>query len=195
MITVIIPIYHGKQYIEKQIKQLEAASEKLTSLSGEQLEVIIVNDDPTNPIEKGYESIGIQPVIVNSDINRGIHGARVFGLSFANGDYVHFLDQDDEISPYFYCDQISKIGDADVIYCRGYNGNLEIYNNDRVFEKSSLRENIFDRPPMISPGQALIRKTSIPRYWKDHILENSGADDYFLWLLMAADNKNFILNE
>ena len=160
MISTIIPIYHGQQYIEKQLKQLENAACQLKKLSGRYdtaLEVLFVNDAPDDPIGEELHSDVLRVRVFNTDTNRGIHGARVWGLSKASGEFVHFLDQDDEISPDFYMSQLDAIGDADVVYCRGYNGRQEIYNTSRVFEKSFDRDEILKCPPMISVGQALFR--------------------------------------
>ena len=41
-----------------------------------------------------------------------------------------------------------------------------------------------------SPGQVLIRKSSIPEYWSEHTLIHNGSDDAFLWILMLC---NFML--
>ena len=135
-ITTIIPIYKGIRYIEKQIQQIEEAAKKLD----EQLELIFVNDDPSVPLDDTLHSGIIDIVVLQTDQNRGIQGARVYGLANASGEYVHFLDQDDEISTDFYFSQLEGIGDADLIYCRCYNGNRESYTLNQVFETVMDRE-------------------------------------------------------
>ncbi len=49
--------------------------------------------------------------------------------------------------------------------------------------------------PIVSLGQVLIKRTSIPEIWKQNIIKHNGADDYFLWLLMAGEGKRFSLNQ
>lgn len=198
MISVIIPIYHGQQYIGKQIQQIEKAALRLCDSGkehGADIELLFVNDAPDDPFAEDFYSDIVIVRAMNTDRNRGIHGARVWGISQAKGEYVHFLDQDDEISPEFYKSQLTAIGDADAVYCRGYSDRREIYDTDRVFETSVLRENILDRAPMISPGQALIRKRAIPGFWKENILSHSGSDDFMLWLCMTAENRSFAINQ
>lgn len=198
MISVIIPIYHGKKYIEEQIAQIEKAASYFSAhsqKSKKEIELLFINDAPDDPIEKEYSSELIDIKVVNSEVNRGIHGARVYGISLAKGEYIHFLDQDDEISPRFYSSQLETIGDADLVYCRGYNGRQEIYNEDRCFEKSSYRDEILKRPPMISVGQALLRKNSIPSIWLSSILQNNGSDDYYLWLSYVSEKETFAQNQ
>ncbi len=190
-VSVIVPVYHGKEYIEKMIFQVETASQNCKEV---ETELIFINDAPDDPITMPVESETISVRIFNSEINRGIHGARVWGLSMANGEYVHFLDQDDEISNWYYASQLETIGDGAVVCCRGYEGRREIYDYDRPFESSFVRENILLRPPMVSVGQALIRKSVIPKIWIDNIMKNNGSDDQFLWLSLVSDNIEFILN-
>ena len=190
-ITTIIPIYKGKQYIEKQIDQIESAAEKLHG----HLELIFVNDDPSEPLDDTLRSDVIDIVVLQTDRNRGIQGARVYGLSEARGEYIHFLDQDDEISVDFYSSQLDGIGDCDLIYCRCYNGNRESYTWNQVFETVMDREKILEVCPLRSPGQALIRKDAIPQVWKDKIISPIGSDDYMLYLSMYAEGRKFICNQ
>ncbi len=190
-ISVIVPLYKGKKYINSIIDQIERACQKISSKS---VELLLVNDFPDEIIDD-IDSEILSIKVINSEVNRGIHGARVYGLNFAQGKYVHFLDQDDEISPMFYMSQLMTIGDADVTYCRAYSDWTEIYNTDSVFEQSNKRENFFVRVPMMSPGQALVKKESIPTIWREQILKNSGCDDYMLWLCMLGNNNTFVLND
>ena len=44
------------------------------------------------------------------------------------------------------------------------------------------------------PGQVLIRRTSIPKLWKEHHLTWNCADDYYLWLSMYANGCRFAIN-
>lgn len=190
-ISTIIPIYKGIRYIEKQILQIETAARNLN----DKLELIFVNDDPSVPLDDTLHSDIIDIVVLQTDQNRGIQGARVYGLSNASGEYIHFLDQDDEISADFYSSQLEEIGDADLIYCRCYNGNRESYTWNQVFETVMDREKILEVCPLRSPGQALIRKESIPQVWKDKLIIPIGSDDYMLYLSMYAEGRKFTCNQ
>jgi hypothetical protein len=46
-----------------------------------------------------------------------------------------------------------------------------------------------------SPGCCLIRRESIPVEWCNTCLAVNGADDWFLWLLMFEDGKEFRVND
>ena len=47
------------------------------------LELLLVNDAPDAPLSQNFESNDIHLIIINTDENIGIHGARVKGLKSA----------------------------------------------------------------------------------------------------------------
>lgn len=190
-ISVIVPIYRGTQYLKKQIEQLYAASQRFQG----HIEVIFSNDDPLTPLPDFADVAELDVKAVQTDRNRGIQAARIRGLSAAGGAYIHFLDQDDEIVPDFYRSQMQAIGDADAVYCRCYNGKRQTYNYDRVFETAFDRTKILSVCPLISPGQVVIRRESIPTFWMENVLQNIGSDDYFLWLCMYGKRCVFAMNQ
>ena len=71
-VSIIVPIYHGKQYIKQIIEQIEVCSEKADT----EVELLLVNDDPTMPIETDLFSERIAIRVFNTERNRGIHGSR-----------------------------------------------------------------------------------------------------------------------
>ena len=95
-ISVVTPIYHGKQYINQMICQLEACARE--SMYSYTLELLLVNDDPEEPLEQHVSDM-IDIKVIQTDCNRGIHAARVLGLECSTGSYILFLDQDDLIQP------------------------------------------------------------------------------------------------
>ena len=195
LVTVIVPIYYGQKYVKGLIAQVEAASKQIQSQGS--VELLLVNDAPNAPLnENNLQSNLIKIVVLNTDINRGIHGARVRGLSHAKGEYVIFLDQDDQIWEDYIYEQLNKIGKADAIVCRLISANKLQYTASHRFEDVITKDYMLDCWNSIeSPGQVLIRKASIPNVWKQNIMKHNGADDYFLWLCMFAEGKKFALNQ
>lgn len=193
MISIIVPMYHGKKYLKHILQQIEACAKKTENA---RLELVLYNDSPDEEIsvcETGY-SYDIK--LIHPGFNSGIHGARVHGLEHAAGEYVLFLDQDDKIAPAYIQSQLECIGNADAVVCRLIHNNRLHYTNTHVFEKVISKDFMLGNwCSIVSPGQVLIKKTSIPQLWKDKILVNNGADDYFLWLLMFAENRTFSLNQ
>ena len=73
VVSIIVPLYHGNQYIPRLIQMAEACQKVLDdSIS---LELILSNDAPGQDIEKDVHSDSIDIIVLNTKINRGIQGA------------------------------------------------------------------------------------------------------------------------
>lgn len=191
-ISVIVPIFRGRKYIDNVTAQIEKCAAACGSMYT--LELLLVNDDPQEPIGAVHSDM-VAVRVLETDKNRGIHGARVRGLLHSAGDFVLFLDQDDKITPDYFVSQLSHLGEADAVVCKLLHEGRQFYDTRMPFEQVVTREFILSvRNPIISPGQVLIKKDSIPAVWKEARLENNGADDWLLWLCMLAEGRTFALN-
>lgn len=203
IISIIIPFYKGSKYIEKILENVDNNYQYIISMGEKnlKLELVIVNDSPEEKIvynKELYKSFKI--IIENNVINSGIHQSRVNGLKKSNGQFVLFLDQDDNIEKSFCYSQIKKIGNADIIIANAIdeleNGERIWFENKKKQEMSTKKKFYINIGNMIrSPGQCLIRKDSIPEEWKHYILKNNGADDLMLWLMLFENKKIFTINE
>lgn len=192
-ISVIVPIYHGEKYIKPPIHMLEEGAAVCRDRCT--IEFVLSSDDPDCSLD-GYVSDQMEIRIVETEVNRGIHGARVRGLEYCTGDYVVFLDQDDVIREDYIKSQYEKIGDADAVVCRLVNGKRLHYTDTFRFEDVITRDFMLHHwCPIVSPGQVMLKKQAVPSIWREKILTNNGADDYFLWLCMMAEGKRFVLNQ
>lgn len=96
-VTIIVPVYKVQEYIEDCILSIMSQT-----YNGE-MECIIVDDcTPDDSIIKVHELIDnyegtIQFKIIHHKENKGLSAARNTGLEYAKGEYVYFLDSDDEI--------------------------------------------------------------------------------------------------
>lgn len=192
-ISVIVPIYYGEKYIQDIILQMENCKSCLSR--NDFLEVLFVNDAPDAPIALQWKSKAVHIVVMNTDQNLGIHGTRVKGLMQCSGDYVLFLDQDDVIKPEYFYSQIKAIGESDAVICKAIHNKKKLYTGKNNFENVISREFMLGKwNPIMSPGQVLLRKQAIPGIWIENILSYNGADDWFLWLCMIAEERSFSLN-
>lgn len=192
-VSVIVPVYHGQQYLSGLISQMEACQTALRG-SGYFIELLIINDAPDEVIgQQKSETIAVYTY--NTEKNRGIHGARVYGLSQCHGEYILFLDQDDCIRADYFVSQLRAIGEYDAVVCRLINERKNCYNYDFNFEKVISRDYMLTvGTAILSPGQVLIRRKAIPEVWKTEIMNSNGADDYLLWLCMLKKENAFALN-
>ena len=95
-VTIIVPIYNVSAYIER-------CWESLVKQTYKDLEILFIDDCGTDDsVEKLQKLIdthpGIYCKILHHDHNRGLSAARNTGLMAATGDYVYFLDSDDDIT-------------------------------------------------------------------------------------------------
>lgn len=97
-VSIIIPIYNVAPFIEDCLRSV--LSQIYSSL-----EIILVNDATPDDsmlraapwIEKLQERFEVK--VVNHVSNRGLSAARNTGIEVATGDWIYFLDSDDEIIP------------------------------------------------------------------------------------------------
>ncbi|MDR2912263.1 MAG: glycosyltransferase [Alistipes sp.] len=92
-VSVVIPVYNGEKY-------LAACLDGMMRQTHRDLEIIVVDDgsgDRSPEIARSY------PVkVVAFERNRGLSAARNAGMAAATGEYLHFMDVDDEINDEFY---------------------------------------------------------------------------------------------
>lgn len=196
-ISIIVPLYNGDGYLLHIIEQ----AEKCAEVSGDyKIELVFSNDSPAAPILSDFTTDKIDIKVLNTNKNRGIHGARVRGFLNSSGAYILFLDQDDKIVPEFFQSQLESIGSADAVVCNAVVGNNVSggrikYNTDRPLYKAADRKSMVNEGCMIlSPGQVLLCREAVPQSWIKNIMRNNGADDWFLWLCMHSEGKKFVIN-
>ncbi len=205
-ISVIIPWYQGQRYLSGLLSMMERNAEILRYEAGKEMEVLLVNDSPWENLETELRLLE-KPVVpfplkvLTNPQNSGIHATRVNGLKAAEGEYVQFLDQDDRIMNRCLLSQYSSIGDADFVIGNGYDGerdggrHLIFANSIAQAAAGDLKCQYYYNNLIRSPGQVLIRRSSIPVYWSEQIMKNNGSDDAFLWILMLCSGAKAAINE
>ncbi|MCQ2531694.1 MAG: glycosyltransferase [Saccharofermentans sp.] len=195
MISVIVPLYKGNKFVPQIVERVEEQSSLLYSSCGQKLELILVNDYPDEVIDvPSSDSIDI--VFLNHEQNSGIQQARVTGLQVAKGEYIHFIDQDDYVEANFFVELygVAQATNADVVVSNGYRDypdhSMPIYKKESAIKLvSDEAMYIYGTDVIFSPGQSIIKKSSIPVKWISNIMHKSGSDDFYLWLLMFGENR------
>lgn len=111
MISVIVPVYNVSKFLPNCL-------ESIVNQTYKDLEIILINDGSTdNSLEicKDY-ALKDKRIIVLDKTNGGQSSARNFGLSYAKGEYIAFVDSDDAIS-------------KDI-----FEKNIEIIENDKTID-------------------------------------------------------------
>lgn len=198
LVSVITPLYRGKKYIPDLLNMVKQNAYQLKSnVVARNIELILVNDDPEEQIVLDKQSdISIQVQIMQLSNNLGVHGARIEGLKKARGKYILFLDQDDYIEPIYLKSQLEHIEKCDAVICNGWYRNKRVIFKNRVHQENAVqKETYLKNNTIISPGQILIKHTSIPDIWENNILKHNGTDDVLLWITMMKKGAKFAINE
>ena len=141
-VSIVVPVYNVSLYVERCIKSVMAQTYPV-------LECIIVDDASLDDsIAKCENMIARYDgpthfVIIHHDHNRGLSAARNTGTDASQGDYVFYLDSDDELTP----DCIEKLAGPieDDSSIEMVQGNYQIYKDGITWignEKLSIEENV-----------------------------------------------------
>ena len=114
-VSVIVPIYNVEKYLHRCL-------DSLVSQELQDIEIILVNDgstDDSGDIAKEYAKKYNVKVKYLEKENGGLSDARNFGIPYATGEYIAFLDSDDYIEKNAYEEMYNKAkeDDADYVEC------------------------------------------------------------------------------
>lgn len=93
LVSVIIPVYNGEQYVKPCLDMMFGQSYK-------NLEIIVVDDGSADQSSLMTEGYAVK--LIRHEQNRGLSAARNTGIDAAQGEYIHFMDVDDEINSHYY---------------------------------------------------------------------------------------------
>lgn len=200
--SIITAFYNGNQYVSKLIDIAKKNEMALISAGIDaKVELVIVNDSPNITVQIPNITTENLPKIINHEKNLGIHQARVTGLMNCQGEYIVFLDQDDELTDDCLLDEYRILGNADIVvsnaYIEQFNGTKNIHFKSRGQFRNALDVNVYIKGhnQIVSPGQCLIRKSAIPSEWIKFVMKTRGSDDLYLWILMFYKKCKFVMCE
>lgn len=136
-ISIIMPMYCIENYITDAI-------ESVLQQTFSNWELLVINDgstDKSRDIAKSYESNDNRIVVLDKK-NGGLSDARNFGLLHAKGEYIHFFDGDDIISPLYYEKLIQDNNQNSNIIISGYT--VDYKNNGNSKTNHSIIRNDFN---------------------------------------------------
>lgn len=196
--SIITPFYKGNKYVSSLVHMAEMNAKALAQAEIDaSVELIIVNDSPWEKVEINtpYEQISVQ--VINHEQNGGIHQARITGLLKCNGDYILFLDQDDEIVNDCLLTEYNAIGEYDVVVANAWLENAD-GTKTKLYQTKGQYKNLLDlnayvkgHNRIVSPGHCLVSREAIPKEWTEYIMKDNGSDDLFLWVLMFLQKRRF----
>lgn len=199
-ISIIIPIFNVEKYIASALNSVINQSYK-----GD-IECILVDDSSpdrsisiANDIISKNSSDNIEFKVITHKKNSGLSAARNSGIDISTGEYLFFLDSDDEILPNsieLLASYINKHPNIDIVQGNILdNGNkFSIFtpphlNNFYINSNSWVRENLLSAIPVMVWNRLIRRKLIIDNalYFKEGIIHE---DEH--WRFFASRHINSI---
>ena len=190
-ISVIIPTYNRK-------KTLARAIQSVINQSFSPFEILIIDDGSNDGTEEWVKE-NFQNIKYIYKNNHGVSSARNVGIENAHGDWVAFLDSDDEWLPNKLYKQVKAIES---------NPEVKFFHTNEIWIRNGVRVNqmkkhkkyggyIFEKCLdicRVSPSSVLIKK---------EVLDNIGVfdeslrvcEDYDLWLRITSKYPVVFLDE
>lgn len=142
MISVIVPAYNVGETIKRTLDSILAQTYT-------ELEIVVIDDgstDDTGTVIDRYQKEYPQKIQVIHMQNEGVTSARMRGVKVANGEWIGFVDGDDEIEPDMYellLDNALKYN-ADISHC-GYqmvfpDGRVNYFHNTGLLVQQGKTE-------------------------------------------------------
>jgi glycosyltransferase involved in cell wall biosynthesis len=200
--SIIIPFYNGEIFYPNLLKSI-SVSIKNCNYCDIFFEVITIIDsmdtnilDINNYCDNAF--IGLSNVRVlnyKNELNIGVAATRNKAIHISNGDYLHIIDQDDEITHDFYFESQIHLKDYNFLL---FNGKMcythENFQTHRLYYLSprlSIKGLIND-DFIRSPGQVVFSRKLLHENFFPEPKQYKGADDRFFWLRLFIENKNKI---
>lgn len=191
-VSVVIPVYNVEDYIEKCI-------DSIINQTMEEIEIICVDDGCQDRsielIEKYWKSDPRITIIHES--NRGLAGARNYGMHSSHAKYVMFCDSDDYYEPKICQKMYEAINqnNTDLAICgikMSYSSGYDKYRNDRLYYdlkfigKHDITKDVLEMTD-VSACNKIFRQSFIKKY-DLHFPEGLLYEDYYFtksYMLLA----------
>ena len=190
-ISVVIPSYNRKEFLKRSIDSAINQTKK-------PFEIIVVDDGSTDGTETMIKS-DYDFVKFIKQKNKGVSAARNIGIKVSIGEWICFLDSDDEWKK----DKLEK-----QINAMKSNPGYKFFHSNEIWIKNGIRINqkkkhkkyggdIFDKcldMCRISPSSVMINKTvfdEVGNFNEDLVV----CEDYELWLRICDKYRVFFIDE
>ena len=189
LVSVIIPYFKKKEYIEKTL-------ESILNQTFKDFELIIIYDDDDLQeynflvnISNGIEKIKI----IKNSKNLGAGVSRNIGIKNSSGKFFAFIDADDLWLPKKLDKQISFMTKNNIEFCFcGYQKKLLNKNIEVKTDKNELNYNDLINSNVIGLSTVVLKKNIIE---ENLFPKLKTQEDYAAWLKLIKKNKAYNLQE
>lgn len=185
LVSVIITTY------KREPQMLLKAVKSVINQTYRETEIIVVDDSPSDykyreDVRKMVKDVDKSVVYIQHESNKGACAARNTGIKNSKGDFIAFLDDDDEWLESKLEKQMTKFADVNVglVYCRQYVINLENgkkYIGTKPFFSGNVYEHLILDNFIGSTSFVVMRKSVIDICGMFDV-DLKSAQDYDLWL-------------
>ena len=175
--SIILPVYNGADFLSNMVTNIKKQSY-------DDWELIIVDDGSTDNTHEVFKKITNEerdPIkYISYGENRGPSAARNYGMKYARGEYISFLDVDDRITSDYYEKIANKIYENNVVDIVLYGIVEEYYNGKRKPKQKVIAvddclylNGEFHKKTFLFINNTLLRYTCNKVYRKAFICENN----------------------
>lgn len=201
-VSVIVPLFNKAPYIGRALRSI--AAQTFTDF-----EIIVVDDGSTDGGSEIVEQFGDRRLRLITQQNAGPGAARNRGLNEARGEFVAFLDADDEWLPDYLAESFHSLDEQDAnaaAIVSGYIAHPAAVSCESMWRRRGLRGgtvrlNSWTDPNLVvallaymTPCTTVVRADALRYYGgfyeRDHC---SYAEDAYLWLKLLL-NETVVVN-
>ena len=194
MISVVVPLYNKESSVCQTLQTV-------LNQSYQDFEIVIVNDGSTDRSVEEAEKVKDSRIRIIHQSNAGVSAARNKGIEEAKGEYIAFLDADDEWEPDYLQTQYDltrKYPDCGVFAC-----NYEFHDQDgnitpthlhglHIHEENGILDNYFEvalgsHPPLWTSA-VVVRKSSI-QHIGGFLVGATLGEDLITWAKLALHDR------
>lgn len=181
LVSVIITTFNRKHLVGRAIESVLAQTYR-------KIEIIVVDDCSTDGTVELIKNYNDKVKYIRNKNNVGLSASRNVGIRASSGEYLSFLDDDDELLPEKIALQIDLFlanKDVDVVYCGSIKKNKEF-----ILEKpAKLKGHIF--PQVLSSCPNAIHTLLVKRECFDVIglydEDLNSHEDHDLWIRLSTN--------
>lgn len=188
LISIILPVFNGEQFLEEAIKSCLKQTYK-------NFELIIVNDcstDSSLKIANKYKAKDDRIFVISNSENKNLPASLNIGHALAKGEYITWTSDDNILKPFFLQNLFSKIfeTDFDIVY-----SNFDILLEDGTLKRTHFAEPVSHLLFGNIIGASFLYKREVFINLKGYDEDLHTLEDYDFWLRASTQFSFYYLKK
>jgi glycosyltransferase involved in cell wall biosynthesis len=161
--SIIIPTYNRSQQL------ISALNSVLNQLSSDS-ELVVVDDGSTDGTSRLISEINDKRIKYNYQENAGVSKARNYGAIISSGNYLIFLDSDDNMEP-GYLDEMRNC----------FSGNDILFIGALIFSDGKFKKTVLPSKPYGKPSETGLFLAGTFAVKREIFIESGGYDEFLTY--------------